>query len=103
MDRDTPDLGRFLVTKNEADKGAFKTPTLRDVAKRGPYMHDGSEKTLEDVVAFYNRGGVKNAWLSNDVRPLGLTATEQADLVEFLKSLTGVMDPDVGWPPVLPD
>jgi cytochrome c peroxidase len=103
MDRDTPDLGRFLVTKNEADKGAFKTPTLRDVAKRGPYMHDGSEKTLEDVVAFYNRGGVKNAWLSNDVRPLGLTATEQADLVEFLKSLTGEMDPDVGRPPVLPD
>ena len=103
MDRDTPDLGRFLVTKNEADKGAFKTPTLRDVANRGPYMHDGSEKTLEDVVAFYIRGGVKNAWLSSDVRPLGLTTTEQAVLVEFLKALTGEIDPDVGRPPVLPD
>jgi len=97
MDRDTPDLGRFLVTKNEADKGAFKTPTLRDVAKRGPYMHDGSEKTLDDVVAFYNRGGVKNAWLSNDVQPLGLTATERADLVEFLKARTGEwIRPSVG-------
>ena len=103
MNRDAPDLGRFLVTKNDADKGAFKTPTLRDVAQRGPYMHDGSEKTLEDVVAFYNRGGVKNAWLSSDVRPLGLTTTEQADLVEFLKALTGEIDPDVGRPPVLPD
>ena len=98
-----PDLGRFTVTGDDPDRGAFKTPTLRDVAKRGPYMHDGSEKTLEDVVAFYNRGGVKNAWLSSDVRPLGLTATEQADLVEFLKALTGEMDPDVGRPPVLPD
>jgi cytochrome c peroxidase len=102
MDRDTPDLGRFLVTKNEADRGAFKMPTLRDVANRGPYMHDRSEK-LEDVVAFYNHGGVKNAWLSSDVRPLGLTTTEQADLVEFLKALTGEIDPDVSRPPVLPD
>jgi len=66
-------------------------------------MHDGSEKTLEDVVAFYDRGGVTNAWLSSDVRPLGLTTTEQADLVEFLKALTGEIDPDVGRPPALPD
>ena len=103
MDRDAPDLGRFLVTRNEADKGAFKTPTLRDVAKRGPYMHDGSQKTLEDVVAFYNRGGVMNAWLSSDVRPLGLTTAEQADLVEFMKALSGEMNSDVGLAPVLPD
>src|SRR5262249_1545076 len=53
MDRESPDLGRFAVTRNEADKGAFKTPTLRDVARRGPYMHDGSLATLADVVAFY--------------------------------------------------
>ncbi len=101
MDKEKPDLGRFVISKNEADKGSFKTPTLRDVAKRGPYMHDGSEKTLADVVAFYNKGGVKNSWLSSDVRPLALTAQEQADLVEFMKALTGVIDPDVGRPPVL--
>jgi cytochrome c peroxidase len=84
-----------------ADKGAFKTPTLREVARRPPYMHDGSESTLAEVVAFYNRGGVKNPWLSTDVHPLGLTAQEQADLVEFLKALTGEIDPEVGRPPVL--
>jgi cytochrome c peroxidase len=103
MDRDAPDLGRFLVTKNEADKGAFKTPTLRDVAIRGPYMHDGSQRTLADVIVFYDRGGVQNPWLSSDVRALGLTATEQADLVEFMKALTGQIDPAVGRPPSLPD
>ncbi len=65
-------------------------------------MHDGGEKTLADVVAFYNRGGVKNPWLS-DVRPLGLTAQEQADLVQFMNALTGEIDPDVGRPPVLPN
>jgi len=103
MDKEKPDLGRFIVTKHEADKGAFKTPTLRDVAKRAPYMHDGSEKTLAEVVAFYDRGGVKNPWLSSDVRPLHLTAQEQADLVEFLKALTGEIDAAVGRPPVLPN
>ncbi len=101
MDKEKPDLGRFVVSKNEADKGSFKTPTLRDVAKRTPYMHDGSEKTLADVVAFYNKGGVKNPWLSNEVRSLGLTAQEQADLVEFMKALTGEIDPEVGRPPLL--
>ena len=102
MDKPKPDLGRYTVTKVEADKGAFKTPTLRDVAKRSPYMHDGSEKTLEDVVAFYNRGGVKNSWLSQDIKPLGLSGQEQADLVAFLRGLTGEIDPEVGQPPVLP-
>lgn len=102
MDKPNPDLGRYTVTKNETDKGAFKTPTLRDVARRGPYMHDGSEKTLQDVVAFYNRGGVKNPWLSSDVRLLNLTAQEQKDLVAFLQSLTGEIDPEVGKPPTLP-
>jgi cytochrome c peroxidase len=103
MAADKPDLGRFVVTKKDADKGAFKTPTLRDVAQRGPYMHDGSEATLADVVAYYNRGGVKNTWLSPEVRPLGLSAQEQADIVEFMKSLTGEIDREVGRPPTLPD
>ena len=103
MDKEKPDLGRHLISKQEADKGAFKTPTLRDVAKRAPYMHDGSEKTLLDVVAYYNRGGVKNPHLAGDIRSLGLTSQEQSDLVEFMKALTGEIDPQVGRPPVLPD
>jgi len=102
MDKAAPDLGRYTVTKNEADKGAFKTPTLRDVDRRGPYMHDGSEKTLESVLAFYNRGGVKNPWLSQDIQLLSLSGQEQADLVVFLHSLTGESDPEVARPPVLP-
>ena len=102
MDRDRPDLGRFLVTGNEADKGAFKTPTLRDEAGRGPYMHDGSQRTLADVIAFYNRGGVPNPWLSSDIRSLGLSAGEETDLLEFLRALTGEIDPDVARPPRLP-
>jgi cytochrome c peroxidase len=102
MDKDNPDLGRYSVTKKEEDKGAFKTPTLRDVAKRTPYMHDGSQKTLEEVVAFYDRGGHKNPWLSSDVKPLKLTNQEQKDLVAFLNSLSGEIDPEVGKPPALP-
>jgi cytochrome c peroxidase len=102
MDKKNPDLGRYTVTKKEEDKGAFKTPTLRDVAVRSPYMHDGSEKTLEAVVAFYNRGGNKNPGLSSDVKPLNLSAQEQQDLVAFLKTLTGEIDPEVGKPPTLP-
>ena len=97
-----PDLGRYTVTRDDPDQGAFKTPTLRDVARRGPYMHDGSEKTLEDVVAYYDRGGVKNPWLSSDMKPLRLTAQERADLVEFMKALTGRIDPEVSRPPDLP-
>jgi cytochrome c peroxidase len=65
-------------------------------------MHDGSEKTLEDVVAFYDRGGVKNRWLSSDIKPLKLTAREQKALVAFLHSLSGEIDPEVGKPPTLP-
>lgn len=102
MEKENPDLGRYLVTKQEADKGAFKTPTLRDVALRAPYMHDGSKQTLREVVAFYNRGGAKNLWLSKEIVPLNLTPEEQDDLVAFLESLTGKVSPDVSTPPVLP-
>jgi cytochrome c peroxidase len=84
MDRENPDLGRYTVTKDEADKGAFKTPTLRDVARRGPYMHDGSLKTLEEVVDYYAQGGTANPWLSPKSQPLTLTAQERADLIAFL-------------------
>jgi cytochrome c peroxidase len=102
MDRPTPDLGRHTVTKREEHKGAFKTPTLRDVAARPPYMHDGSERSLADVIAFYNRGGVPNPWLSGELRPLGLTAEEQTDLLAFLQALTGEVAAEVSSPPRLP-
>jgi len=89
MGADEPDLGRYGVSKEEKDKGAFKTPVLRDLLKTAPYMHDGSVKTLEEVVEFYDRGGEANKWLDAKIVKLGLTAEEKADLVEFLKSLEG--------------
>ena len=81
------DIGRFDVTKSEDDRGKYKTPTLRGVKLRGPYMHDGSIKTLNDVVEFYNRGGGKNPHLDPAIKPLNLTKDEIADLVAFLKAL----------------
>jgi cytochrome c peroxidase len=89
MDKPKPDLGRYNVTKNEAEKGAFKTPGLRDIARTGPYMHDGSLKTLEEVVDHYDKGGIKNPWLHQDIRPLKLTVQDKRDLVSFLHALNG--------------
>ena len=89
MDMEDPDLGRYTVTKNDSDRGAFKTPTLRDIVRTAPYMHDGSLRTLMGVVDFYNKGGIPNKYLSKEIRPLNLTGQEKADLVEFLKSLGG--------------
>ena len=90
MDSDKPDWGRFVVTKVEKDKGAFKTPTLRNVALTAPYMHDGSQKTLEEVIDWYDKGGHPNAWLSDKMKPLKLTDQEKADLVAFMvEGLTG--------------
>ena len=82
------DLGRYAVTKKAEDLGAFRTPTLRDVELTAPYMHDGSEKTLLDVVRFYDRGGEKNPRLDRRLRPLRLSEQEMSDLVEFLRALT---------------
>ena len=82
------DLGRFLVTNELKDIGAFKTPTLRDVELTGPYMHNGSIKTLLEVVRFYNRGGEKNPNLDEKMRALNLNEKEMSDLVEFLRALT---------------
>jgi cytochrome c peroxidase len=101
MDKKAPDLGRYTVTKADADRGAFKTPTLRNVAETAPYMHDGSEVTLEGVVQLYNRGGVKNQWLSKEMKPLGLTPGEVEDVVAFMYALTGEVH-GVEAPPVLP-
>jgi cytochrome c peroxidase len=92
------DLGRYSQTKAEADRGAFKTPTLRDVARTAPYMHDGSLKTLRDVVDYYAGGGNSNAWLDRDMKSLDLTGKERADLVAFLESLSGELPRDAGPP-----
>lgn len=93
MNQENPHLGRYNVTKEEKDKGAFKTPTLRDLLQTAPYMHDGSIATLEEVIELYDRGGEPNKWLDPKMKPLALTADEKADLLEFLKSLEGDWKP----------
>ena len=89
MEADKPDLGRFVVTGVEKDKGAFKTPTIRNVALSAPYMHDGSLATLEEVVEHYAKGGTKNPWLSDKMTPIKLSPQESMDLVEFMRACTG--------------
>ena len=83
------DPGRFAVTATEEDRGAFKTPTLREVARTAPYMHDGSLAALEEVIAFYDRGGNANPYLDAELHPLGLTAEEKEALLAFLRALSG--------------
>ena len=83
------DEGRAAVTRRREDRGAFKTPTLRDVERSAPYMHDGSLRTLEDVIDYYDRGGNRHSQLDPEVRPIGLTEPEKRALVAFLRSLTG--------------
>jgi cytochrome c peroxidase len=82
------ELGRYLVTRQVRDIGSFKTSMLRDIELTAPYMHNGSEATLEKVVEFYNRGGDINPNLDGGMRPLKLTPEQEKDLVEFLKTLT---------------
>jgi cytochrome c peroxidase len=82
------ELGRYLVTKQPKDIGAFKTPTLRDIELTTPYMHNGSEKTLIDVVRYYNRGGRLNANIDERMGPLHLSDEQMNDLVEFMRALT---------------
>jgi cytochrome c peroxidase len=89
MDKPDPDLGRYAVTKDPRDWGSFKTPTLREIEHTGPYMHDGSLKTLDEVVEFYNKGGVPNKNLAQEMKKLNLTDQDKKDLVAFLKALSG--------------
>ncbi len=96
-DTNTVDLGRYMETKNPEDVGAFKTPTLREIDRTAPYMHDGRFKTLEEVVDFYNQGGIKNPHLDELILPLELTEQEKRDLVALLKSFNGE-----GWQHVSP-
>lgn len=88
-DKPKPDEGRYKVTKDPKDWGVFKTPTLREVEHTAPYMHDGSLKTLEEVVDFYDKGGIRNKNIDDRMKKLNLTDTDKQDLVSFLKALSG--------------
>jgi cytochrome c peroxidase len=79
--------GKFEDTG--AGRGDFKTPTLREVARTAPYMHDGSLQTLEDVIGYYDRGGNRNPYLDSELHPLHLSAEERRELVRFLSGLSG--------------
>lgn len=82
------DDGRYAVTRQEKDRGAFKTPTLREVVRTAPYMHDGSIATLEEVIDYYDRGGNHNPHLDQELHPLRLAIEEKRALAAFLKALT---------------
>lgn len=103
MEKATPDEGRKVISKLEGDRGSFKTPTVREAARTAPYMHDGSLKTLEAVVEHYNKGGVNNPQLDEEIFPLELSAEEKADLITFMKE--GLSSPNYPMvePPKLPE
>jgi cytochrome c peroxidase len=90
-DRRYLDEGRFAITGKAYHHGAFKTPTLRQVERTAPYMHDGSLKTLEEVVEFCDRGGNPNPHLDSLIQPLQLSAEEKRGLIAFLRTLTGTV------------
>ena len=83
------DVGRAAITGDAADFGKFKTPSLRNIELTAPYMHDGSLARLEDVIEFYDQGGRPNLNLDEEIKPLELSNAEKADLLAFLKTLTG--------------
>jgi cytochrome c peroxidase len=90
-------LGRFLITKKDADIASFKTPGLRNVLITAPYFHDGSQATLWDALDHYNKGdGVRNPWLDEDMQPLALSETEIDDVVDFLATLTSAQYQEQG-------
>lgn len=92
MDKKDFDKGRADISKLSGDTGAFKTPTLREIAKSGPYFHDGSAKTLEEVVDHYAKGGIPNEWLDEEIFNIKIAPTEKADLVKFMTE--GLSSPD---------
>jgi len=102
MDQDDPDLGRYMISLQEGDRGSFKTPTLREIARTAPYMHDGSLATLEEVIDYYDKGGINNPQLDEEIRMLHLADQEKTDLITFLREgLRSESYPDVK-PPSLP-
>jgi cytochrome c peroxidase len=92
------DFGRYGETKVESEKGAFKTPSLRNIAKSAPYMHNGSLKTLGDVADYYAGGGNSNPYLDERIKKMHISGRERADLVTFLEALTGGEPPNAGPP-----
>ncbi len=93
------DVGLYAVTHNEADKAKFKTPCLRNIAQRAPYMSDGSLKDLKQVIDFYIGAGNSNPNLDKEIHVLDfLSGQERSDLQVFLNALTGEMPPDIGPP-----
>lgn len=95
----TADKGRYVVTKNVQDTGAFRTPTLRNVQLTAPYMHDGSLKDMKQVMDFYIGAGNSNPYLDKEIHSLDfLSREEREDLLEFMKALTGTMPANVGPP-----
>jgi cytochrome c peroxidase len=82
-------MGRFEVTRRAADRWAYRTPSLRNIALTGPYMHDGSLATLEAVVDYYEQGGIDNPGKDALLKPLQLSARDKRNLVAFLRTLTG--------------
>ncbi len=96
-DKPDPDVGRYAVTHDPRDWGVFKTPTLREIEHTWPYMHDGSLKSLEEVVEYYNKGGIRNKNLDPKMKMLHMNESEKAALVSFLLALSGE-----GWQQITP-
>ncbi len=94
------DVGLYCISKEQQDQGRFRTPSLREVARTAPYMHDGQLATLDDVITFYNQGGGSRPGRDPLLKPLNLTAAEQKELVAFLRSLSG--EPLLIEPPTIP-
>jgi len=94
-DHENPDVGRYAIKPVASMKGAFKTPTLRDITLTAPYFHDGSSKTLADVVDHYSQGGVSKMDLSPDIKPLNLSQEEKDAIVAFMHALTSPQRPVV--------
>jgi cytochrome c peroxidase len=103
MKASNPDKGRQAISNLLGDRGTFKTPSLREVARTAPYMHDGSLKSLEDVIEFYNKGGEPNPQLDEEIYPLKLTSREKQDLLTFLREGLSSQAYPVILPPKLPD
>ena len=103
MDAKEPDKGLVTVSKLAGDTGAFKTPTLREIHRTAPYMHDGSLKTLEEVVDHYAKGGIANELLDEEIFPLRLSDQDKADLVTFMKEVLASPDYPDHKAPKLPE
>ena len=101
--QDAPDVGREAISKLGGDTGAFKTPTLRDIARTAPYMHDGSLATLEDVVEYYNKGATPNEYLDEEIFELKLSDEQKAALVAFLREGLASASYPMVEPPELPE